>query len=164
MQVKKQHLELDLEQQTGSKLGKEYVKTVYCHSAYLTSLQSTSCPIRAQACTGWGRWSARGAPSYQGRAFWTRHPRFEALIPPAVSVLWTCSSLDLLPWLLVLLHLCPHQPLPCSSWLSTHPFPFSAVPGGARHRPPGQGCVEMSAWWLRMVPGALGLLSPSALT
>ena len=122
------------------------------------------CPIRAQACTGWGRWSARGAPSYQGRAFWTRHPRFEALIPPAVSVLWTCSSLDLLPWLLVLLHLCPHQPLPCSSWLSTHPFPFSAVPGGARHRPPGQGCVEMSAWWLRMVPGALGLLSPSALT
>ena len=35
MQVKKQHLELDTEQQTGSKLGKEYVKAVYCHSAYL---------------------------------------------------------------------------------------------------------------------------------
>ena len=35
MQVKKQQLELDLEQQTGSKLGKEYVKAVYCHFAYL---------------------------------------------------------------------------------------------------------------------------------
>ena len=36
MQVKKQQLEVDMEQQTGSKLGKEYVKAVYCHSAYLT--------------------------------------------------------------------------------------------------------------------------------
>ena len=36
MQVKKQRLELDMEQQTGSKLGKEYIKVVYCHSAYLT--------------------------------------------------------------------------------------------------------------------------------
>ena len=42
MQVKKQQLELDMEQQTGSKLGKEYVKAVYCHPAYLTSVQSTS--------------------------------------------------------------------------------------------------------------------------
>ena len=42
MQVKKQDLELDMEQQTGSKLGKEYIKAVYCHPAYLTSMQSTS--------------------------------------------------------------------------------------------------------------------------
>ena len=42
MQVRKQQLELDMEQQTGSKLGKEYVKAVYCHPAYLTSMQSTS--------------------------------------------------------------------------------------------------------------------------
>ena len=42
MQVKKQQLELDMEQQTGSKSGKEYVKAVYCHPAYLTSMQSTS--------------------------------------------------------------------------------------------------------------------------
>ena len=40
-QVKKQQLELDMEQWTGSKLGKEYVKAVYCHSAYLTYMQST---------------------------------------------------------------------------------------------------------------------------
>jgi len=40
---KKQRLELDMEQQTGSKLGKEYIKTVYCHPAYLTYMQSTSC-------------------------------------------------------------------------------------------------------------------------
>ena len=45
MQVKKQQLELDLEQQTGSKLGKEYVEVVYCHPAYLTSMQSTSCKM-----------------------------------------------------------------------------------------------------------------------
>ena len=42
MQVKKQQLEPDMEQQTGSKSGKEYVKAVYCHPAYLTSRQSTS--------------------------------------------------------------------------------------------------------------------------
>ena len=45
MQVRKQQLELDMEQQTGSNQGKEYVKGVYCHSAYLTYLQSTSCKM-----------------------------------------------------------------------------------------------------------------------
>ena len=45
MQVKKQQLELDTEQQTGSKLGKEYVKAAHHHSAYLTYMQSTSCKI-----------------------------------------------------------------------------------------------------------------------
>ena len=45
MQVKKQQLELDMEQQTSSKLGKEYVKAVYCHLAYLTYMQSTSCEM-----------------------------------------------------------------------------------------------------------------------
>ena len=42
MQLKKQQLELDMEQWTGSKLGKEYVKAVYCHSADITYMQSTS--------------------------------------------------------------------------------------------------------------------------
>ena len=42
MQVKKQQLELDMEQQTGSKSGKEHFKAVYCHPAYLTYMQSTS--------------------------------------------------------------------------------------------------------------------------
>ena len=45
MQVKKQQLELDMERQTGSKSGKEYVKVVYCHPAYLTYMQSTSCKM-----------------------------------------------------------------------------------------------------------------------
>ena len=45
MQVKKQQLELDMEQWTGSKLGKEYVKAVDFHPAYLTSMQSTSCEM-----------------------------------------------------------------------------------------------------------------------
>ena len=44
-EVKKQQLELDMEQHTGSKLGKEYVKAVYCHPAYLTYMQSTSCKM-----------------------------------------------------------------------------------------------------------------------
>ena len=41
MQLKRQHLEPAMEQQTGSKLGKEYVKAVYCHPAYLSYVQST---------------------------------------------------------------------------------------------------------------------------
>ena len=43
MQVKKQQLEPDMKQRTGSKLGKEHIKAAYCHPAYLTSMQSTSC-------------------------------------------------------------------------------------------------------------------------
>ena len=45
MQVKKQQLELDMEQWTGSKLGKEYLKALYCHPAYLTYMLSTSCEV-----------------------------------------------------------------------------------------------------------------------
>ena len=45
MWVKKQQLELDMEQWSGSKLGKEYDKAVYCHTAYLTYMQSTSCEM-----------------------------------------------------------------------------------------------------------------------
>ena len=48
MQVKKQKLELNMEQRTDSKLGKKYVKAVYCHPAYLTYMQSTSCRM-----SGW---------------------------------------------------------------------------------------------------------------
>ena len=45
MQIKKQQLELDMEQQTGSKLEKEYIKAVYCHPAYLTYMWSISCEM-----------------------------------------------------------------------------------------------------------------------
>ena len=45
MQVRKQQLEPDMEQWTASKLGKEYIKAVYCHPAYLMSMQSTSCKM-----------------------------------------------------------------------------------------------------------------------
>ena len=45
MQVKEQQLEPDMEQQMGSKLGKEYIKAVYCHPAYLTYMQSISCEM-----------------------------------------------------------------------------------------------------------------------
>ena len=45
MQVKKQQLELEMEQQTGSKSGKEHIKAAYCHPAYLTYTQSTSCKM-----------------------------------------------------------------------------------------------------------------------
>ena len=47
MQVKEQQLELDMEQWTGSKLGKEDMKAVYCHPIYLTYMQSTSCEMPA---------------------------------------------------------------------------------------------------------------------
>ena len=45
MQTEKYQLEVDMEQRAGSKLGKEYDKGVYCHPAYLTSIQSTSCEM-----------------------------------------------------------------------------------------------------------------------
>ena len=45
MQVKKQQLEPDIEQQTGCNLGKEYLKAVYCHPAYINYMQSTSCKM-----------------------------------------------------------------------------------------------------------------------
>ena len=45
MQVKKQQLKLDTEQQTGFRSGKEYIKAVYCHPAYLTYMKSTSCEM-----------------------------------------------------------------------------------------------------------------------
>ena len=48
MQVKKQQLEMDMEQQTGSKLGMEYIKAMYCCPAYLDYVQSTSCKM-----SGW---------------------------------------------------------------------------------------------------------------
>ena len=65
MQVKKQQLELDMEQQTASKLGKEYVKAVYCHRAYLTYMQSTSWEMldwmkhKLQDTTEWLIWTER---------------------------------------------------------------------------------------------------------
>ena len=48
MQAKKQEVEPDMEEQTGSQFGKEYVKVVYCHPAYLTYVQNTSCNM-----SGW---------------------------------------------------------------------------------------------------------------
>ena len=45
MQVKQQQLERDMKQWTGSKSGKEYIKVVYCHPAYLTTMQSTPCEM-----------------------------------------------------------------------------------------------------------------------
>ena len=45
MQDRKQRLELDMEQQTGFKSGKEYIKAAYCHAAYLTYIHSTSCKM-----------------------------------------------------------------------------------------------------------------------
>ena len=55
MQVKNQELELDVEQWTGSKLGKEYVKAVYCHPTYLTYMQSTSCEMLGWLITSWNQ-------------------------------------------------------------------------------------------------------------
>ena len=53
MQDKKQQLETGMEQWNGSKLGKEYINTVYCHPAYLTYIQSISCEIPAGWSSNW---------------------------------------------------------------------------------------------------------------
>ena len=71
MQVKKQQLELDMEQQTGSKLGKEYVKAVYCHPNYLTYMQSTS-------------WETLG---------WMKH-KLESRLPGEISI---TSDMQMIP-------------------------------------------------------------------
>ena len=55
MQVKKQQLEPDMEQQIGSKLAKEYVKAIYCHPVYLTYMQSTSCEMPGWMSTSWNQ-------------------------------------------------------------------------------------------------------------
>ena len=55
MQVDNQQLELYMEQQTGSKLGKEYDKAVYYHSAYLTYMQITLCEMLAGRSTSWNQ-------------------------------------------------------------------------------------------------------------
>ena len=55
MQVKKQQLELDMEKQTGSKYGKEYINAVYCHHANLTYMQSTSREIQVGWITSWNQ-------------------------------------------------------------------------------------------------------------
>ena len=68
MQAKKQQLELDMEQHTGAKLGKEYVKAVYCHSAYLTYMQSTS-------------WKMLG---------WMKH-KLESRLPGEISATQICK-------------------------------------------------------------------------
>ena len=59
MQVKKQQFEPDMEKWTGSKLGKEYVKAVYCHPAYLTSMQSTQGICQAGWITSWNQIAGR---------------------------------------------------------------------------------------------------------
>ena len=71
MKVKKQQLEPDMEQQTGSKSGKEFVKTVYCQPAYLTYMQSTSCKM-----LGWIK------------------PKLESRLPGEVS---TISHMHMIP-------------------------------------------------------------------
>ena len=63
MQVMKQQLELDMEEQTGSKQRKEYVKGVYCHPAYLTYIQTISCEMPG----------------------WTKH-KLESILPGEISV------------------------------------------------------------------------------
>ena len=53
MQIRKQQLKMDMEQQIGSKLGNEYEKGVYCHTAYVTYMQSTLCG--SKVIRRWGR-------------------------------------------------------------------------------------------------------------
>ena len=65
MQVKKQQLGMDMEQWTGSKLGKEYVKVAYYHPSYLTYMQSTSCKMPG----------------------WMKH-KLESRLPGEISVIW----------------------------------------------------------------------------
>ena len=59
MQTRKQQLELDMEQQTGSKSGREYVKAIYCYPAYLTYMKSTSCEMLGWIIHSWNQTAGR---------------------------------------------------------------------------------------------------------
>ena len=64
MQLKKQQLELDMKQQTGSKLGKEYIKVVYCNPVYLTYMQSAVlCQGKQPHLKADGGWDTNSPPS-----------------------------------------------------------------------------------------------------
>ena len=90
MQVKKQQLELDMEQWTGSKLGKDYVKAVYCHPAYLTYMQNTSCKM-----LGWMKHKLesrlQGLVQPLWRTVWRFLKKLETELPydPAVGLAYT---------------------------------------------------------------------------
>ena len=71
MHVKKQHLELDMEQCTGSKLGKEYVKVVYCHPAYLTYMQSQSVQLLSRVWLFATPWTAARQASLSITKSWS---------------------------------------------------------------------------------------------
>ena len=73
VQIKKQQLELDMEQQTGSKSGKDYIKAVYCHPAYLTYMQSTS-----RETLGW------------------RNHKLESRLPGDISITWYAEDTTLI--------------------------------------------------------------------
>ena len=73
MQIKKQQLEMDMEQWTGSKLGKEYVNAAYCHLANLTYMQSTSCEMHN----------------------WMKH-KLESILPGEISII---SDMQMIPLL-----------------------------------------------------------------
>ena len=73
VQIKKQQLELDMEQQTGSKSGKDYIKAVYCHPAYLTYMQSTS-----RETLGW------------------RNHKLESRLPGEISITWYADDTTLI--------------------------------------------------------------------
>ena len=64
MRVKKQQLELDMGQLTSSKLGKEIKKAIYCHPAYLTYMQSTSCEILAGWSSSWKKIAGRNINNF----------------------------------------------------------------------------------------------------
>ena len=77
MQAKKQQLELDVEQQTGSKLGKEYIKSVYCHLAYLTYMQSTSCEMPDWMKYNWNQdcWESITSDMHMTPSLWQKVKR-----------------------------------------------------------------------------------------
>ena len=73
MQIKKQQLEMDMEQWTSSKSGKEYIKSVYCHPAYLTYMKSISCDMLG----------------------WTKH-KLESRLPGEISITSDTQMIPLL--------------------------------------------------------------------
>ena len=128
MQVKKQQLELDMEQWTGSKLGKEYIKAVYCHLAYLTYMQSSvqfTCSVMSDSATPRAA-ACQASLSITNSQSLLKLMSIESVMPSNHLIL--CLLLLLLPSIFATIKIFSNESILCIRWPKYWSFSFSISP------------------------------------
>ena len=128
MQVKKQQLEPDTEQWTGSKLGKEYIKAVYCHPAYLTYMQSSvqfTCSVVSDSATSWTK-ARQASLSITNSQSLLKLMSIESVMPSKHLIL--CLLLLLLPSIFVIIKVFSNEVTLHIRWPKYWSFSFSISP------------------------------------